>query len=466
MEEGFKPRIRPTGKQHLAWTLLQDKVSKFILFGGAAGGGKSWLGCEWLMVFCFMYPGTKWFIGREELKRLRESTLLTFFKVLNHHGIPQEYYKYNGQDNYILFTNGSRIDLLDLRANPSDPLFERYGSAEYTGGWIEEGGEVDFHAFDTLKSRIGRHLNDKYGLLGKILITANPKKNWLYAYFYKPWRAGTLAPGYAFVQSLVDDNPYMESAYRDNLLTIADQSKKQRLLFGNWEYDDDPTALIAYEYMVDMFTNTVEDDGRRYLICDVARYGRDKTVLAYWEGLTWKETFVYEKQGIDQTAFKIKEIANKKVIPYSHILVDEDGVGGGVVDSLRGVVGFVANATPFDNAKGERDNYQNLKAQCAYKLAEYINGHRIAVKTEDEQMKQLLVEELEQIKSKDSDKEKRLAIIGKDVIKEVLGRSPDYSDTMLMRMFFEIKPPVRSGPRQFIPQSRSYSPLARIFNRK
>jgi len=78
------------------------------------------------------YPGTKWFIGREELKRLRESTLITFYKVCKMFGIRKDIdFKYNG----------SRIDLLDLRFLPSDPLYERYGSIEYTGGWIDEGGE-------------------------------------------------------------------------------------------------------------------------------------------------------------------------------------------------------------------------------------------------------------------------------------------------------------------------------------
>lgn len=62
------------------------------------------------------YPGTKWFIGREELKRLRESTLITFFKVCTQYGIKRDKdFKYNGQDHYIQFANNSRIDLLDLR---------------------------------------------------------------------------------------------------------------------------------------------------------------------------------------------------------------------------------------------------------------------------------------------------------------------------------------------------------------
>lgn len=45
-----------------------------------------------------------------------------------------------------------RIDFLDLQYKPSDPLYERYGSIEFTGGWIEEGGEVNFGAY-TIPSR-------------------------------------------------------------------------------------------------------------------------------------------------------------------------------------------------------------------------------------------------------------------------------------------------------------------------
>lgn len=41
-----------------------------------------------------------------------------------------------GKDNFIELGNGSRIDLLDLQYQPRDPLYERFGSLEYTGGWI------------------------------------------------------------------------------------------------------------------------------------------------------------------------------------------------------------------------------------------------------------------------------------------------------------------------------------------
>ena len=101
------------------------------MFGGGAGGGKSWLGCEWLLTRCYQYPKTKWFIGRKELKRLMQSSFETWKKVCLYHKIPLDDWKLNGQYNFIEFKNGSRIDLLDVNFQPSDPLFERFGSTEY-----------------------------------------------------------------------------------------------------------------------------------------------------------------------------------------------------------------------------------------------------------------------------------------------------------------------------------------------
>src|SRR5690348_2576917 len=74
-------------KQEQALNQLTDNVHTEILFGGSAGGSKSWTGCTWLAFSAMIYPDTKWYIGREELKRLRESTLITFFKVCKTYGI-------------------------------------------------------------------------------------------------------------------------------------------------------------------------------------------------------------------------------------------------------------------------------------------------------------------------------------------------------------------------------------------
>ena len=439
------PTIKPTKKQYEAWkTLKVEDECKYPVFGGGAGGGKSWMGCEWLLTNCYFYPLSKWFIGREELSRLKKSTFVTFQKVCRFHKIPREDWKFNGQDNYIEFKNGSRIDFLDLAYKPSDPLYERYGSSEYSGGWIEEAGEVNFLAFDVLKSRIGRHMNGEFNIPIKMLITCNPKKNWLYKYVYRPWKDGTLEKDFKFIQSLYNDNPYTADDYGKQLASIKDKSTKERLMFGNWEYDDDPSVLIEYDAIIDMFTNTVEESEDRFMSVDVARYGQDKTVFFFWKGWEVYDVKVFTKQGVDVTSNKLKEFAKDEQIPFSHIIVDEDGVGGGVVDTVKGVKGFINNSRQIVSREQELNkieiNYQNLKAQCYYLLADRINEHKIAVRTNDESIKELLTEELEYVKSKDIDNDGKLKIMGKDEVKEAIGRSPDYSDALMMRIYFELLP--------------------------
>src|SRR3990167_7202762 len=80
-------RWKPTSKQRLAFQFLQDKTTNEILYGGGAGGGKTYLGCVWVAYSALRYPGSRWMIGRAVLKHLKSSTLLTFFDILKSWGL-------------------------------------------------------------------------------------------------------------------------------------------------------------------------------------------------------------------------------------------------------------------------------------------------------------------------------------------------------------------------------------------
>lgn len=437
----MKITLRPTAKQHQAYQALNDPLVNLVFMGGGAGGGKSWLICESRLINAYRFPGYKSFIGREELKRLMQSTYQTWIKVCKFHEIPAEDWHLNGQYNYIQFANGSRIDLLDLKFAPGDPLYERFGSTEYSDGAIEEAGEVHFLAYDVLKSRIGRHLNKELGIIPNTLATGNPKKNWTYD-IYKQDKEGKLPRSTVFIQSLYRDNPHTAETYGQQLDQIKDPITRARLRDGEWEYDDSPNTMIAYNQITDMFTMTAAISQEKFLVVDAARFGGDKIVFSLWRGLDCYRIFYKVKQGIDQTILDIKELARDEQIPYSQILVDEDGVGGGIIDGLQGIKGFVANRTPFpikDTVTGadKPANFSGLKAQCAYRFAELANAHQIAIKCEDVQIKKEIIEEIEQLKTKDADSDGKLKIIPKDEIKAAIGRSPDFLDTFIMRMYFE-----------------------------
>ena len=133
-------------------------------------------------------------------------------------------------------------------------------------------------------------------------------------------------------------------------------------------------------------------------------------------------------------------------VPNSQTIADEDGVGGGVVDILQ-CKGFVNNSVPLPNpaqpynAIGEKikDNFVNLKSQCYFKLAEIVNGSKLYIQTEEVTMREQIIQELEQVKQHNMDKDGKKAIIPKDKVKEAIGRSPDFSDALMMRMWFEFE---------------------------
>lgn len=421
-------------KQEEALRILTDDEHVEVLYGGAAGGAKSWTGAAWLLFMCLCYPGTKWFIGRAELKRITQSTYITFKRVCTMYGCPEELWNFNGQLNYIEFYNGSRIDFLDLQYKPSDPLYERYGSIEFTGGWIEEGGEVNFGAYDTLKTRIGRCLNEEYGLKRKIFITCNPKKNWMYDEFYKPFMKGTLEIRKYYIACLVQENPFIDPDYIEGLKTTSDKVKFQRLFRGNWEYDDNPNALCSHDAICAIFGNKLTiRTGKHYITGDIARYGADAARLAVWDGWCIVEKICFAISSTVEIQNWIISRQRKYRIPNYRCIVDEDGVGGGVVDNCE-IQGFVNNSTPFAG-----ENYKNLQTQCGYKLADHINASEVGILEDlvSQGEKEQIVRELEQLQTWNVDNDRKLELKPKEQIKEDIGCSPDWRDMLLMRAWFD-----------------------------
>lgn len=444
--------MRLSLKQTQALDYLEDKITKEIIYGGGAGGGKSILGCYWVLKQCLKYPGTRWLIGRSKAKTLKETTLNSLFEVIKMQGLKADSdFAYNQQTGVIKFINGSEILLKDLFLYPSDPDFDELGSLEITGAFIDECNQIVEKAWNIVKSRI-RYKLDEYGIIPKILGTCNPSKGYVYYNFYKPFRDGILPHTKAFIESLVDDNPFISQYYKENLQSL-DTKSKQRLLFGNWDYLDNEQALFKYANIIDIFTNTIDKGASNYLIVDVAGEGKDSTKFSYWEGLeeVWRETF--KNINNEEIIQKIRTYATDYKIPYSRITVDAIGLGESIGNSslLTGIVPFKSSYAPIktDESIVSLPNvhymkhaplvsdYANLRSQCLFMLSERVNNHKIASRIEGVD-KENIIEELSLYQDITKEGGKRTAT-GKDDIKILLGRSPDDSDCFIMRMFFEIR---------------------------
>lgn len=434
-------------KQKEAAQAWIDPVINDIVYGGAKGGGKSYLGAALIFGDALIYPGTRYFIARKKLNDLRKHTIPTIEKVFKDWKLNiSKYAKFNGQDNCYNIFNGSTVLLIEAKYLPGDPLYERFGSMQMTRGWIEEAGEFESAAMINLSISIGRWENDKYNLPGKLLQTCNPKKNYLYKEYYLPWKSGILPSSKKFIQAFATDNKKNEVDYIKRLQEKLKGVERQRLLDGIWEYASDKDTLIEYDKICDIFNNTHVNGGQRKITSDIARLGGDRIIIIEWDGWRGKVREI-PKRELNETAKAIEAARTRIQCGKSDVLIDQDGMGVGIVDFV-GYKGFINNSSalpdplhPYDEkGKPVIEQYENLKSQCYFRLADRINKNGLYLECESEEQEQLIKEELEQVKIKNVDSDGKKGVMPKKKVSEIIGRSPDFADTMMMREWFELKP--------------------------
>lgn len=418
-------------KQKLVYKYWADNTTDQILFGGAKYCGKSFLGCSLIFGDALMYPETHYFIAREYLNDLRKFTLPSVFEVFEAWGLNHaDYFKYNGQDNIFNLTNGSKVFFLEAKYKPSDPDFHGLGSVQMTRGWAEELGQMHEKAIHNLFLTVGRWKNQEYGLKKKMLGTCNPHKGYGYKHYYRPWKEGTLEDKKKYVPALPQDNKAGDLDYVESLRTNPSELDYQRLYLGNWEYDSDLCKLFNYDRILDIFSSDTPQGDTR-IVADIARFGKDKTVIGVWVGLHCIKIIEMAKSSMIEVRAEIEALCIIHDVSMHRVIVDEDGVGGGVVDML-GCNGFVNNSRALNG-----ENFNHLKSQCYFYLADMVNKGKLFVTCTSE-VKTSIIEELEVVRIHNADKDGKRAVEPKDKVKEKIGRSPDFSDMMAMAMWFPI----------------------------
>jgi len=428
-----------------AWN--DDSISE-IVYGGMKGQGKSWLGASLIFYDAFRYPNTRYFIARTTLTSLNLNTTPTIFKVFQSWKIDTSMYKYNGEYNYWKLYNGSIVQYVELKDLPSDPNYTRYGSMEMTRGWVEEGGECDDkRGVSNLANSLGRcnkFYDDKgvllYEIPKKLLITCNPSKNFLYSDYYLKNKTGELEKHKLFIQTSINDNKYLGQEYTDSLIDNmqGDESAIQRLVYGNWEFNDNEMALFVYEKVIGLFTNPyIKKTGHKYMTCDIAYEGSDLFVVGIWDGFVLEKVISIEKINEVLVASKLHKIRLEYGVPISNVIYDADGLRAFVKESSK--TGYLRGAYAFYNNKKcyGRENYVNLKAQCYYKLAEMVN--RGAIYIADLTYRKQIIKDLEQIRKKPILDDGKLGLERKSDLKKRYGRSPDYADMIALRLVTEVK---------------------------
>jgi hypothetical protein len=420
-------------KQIEALLFLEDDTTNEVLYGGSARSGKSLLGCDWQIFRRLTMPESYSLVGREELTKLKDTTLLTFFQRLKYYGLQKDIdYRYNAQDFKFEFPNGSRVFFREIKYIPSDPEFDRLGSYDLTDAFIDEAQQVHYKAPQVLKGRFSITQGEGWQTIPKVLYTCNPAKTWIYTDFVKPSMTGNISARKKFVAALPSDNPYVPQSFFDNLAT-ADEVTKQRLLYGNFEYDDDPSALVDYDALLDLFTNSQAKSGVKRISADLAMQGRDKFIAGSWDGMRCTVSIDMKKSTAKEIEDSLVKLKTEKGVGNTNIIADSDGLGAYLSAYINNIVTFHGGSSAVN-----KKEFGNIKDECGFKLAEKIQNREILIicsKAQEEEIRKEISICLKR-DNVDTDKKK---LIKKEKMKELLGRSPDYLDMLLMRMWFEIK---------------------------
>lgn len=439
-------------KQRKALKYLLDDDTESVLYGGAIGGGKSWLGCWWLWYMCRKWPNTVYFLARRQMIDINRSTLGTFYKVLRSiegkdspDYDPDRFWRYSKGYNTITHRrNGAQIVFVSTEYLPADPNFDRLGSTEYTAGWFEEAQETSRRAFEVLSSRAGRQLNAELGIKPKILLTCNPAKNWLYTDFYLPFTKGELPKGKKVILATLLDNSHLAAEYKERLEKMTDIQLKQRLIDGNWDFEEEGGFLISPANLANCIS-TLADGERVKIGVDVALNGEraDKTIIAIVRGNALEalkeidpldftgDPALFDFWLAEQIAAIVKQYP---IMSADDVRIDAAGVGSSIYNILNKILPlkvfpFKGALSPFPR-KGSSLKFWNLKAQSWWEAKEKIRLKKIKIPADyDEELWQ----ELTAVKY--TNRNDTIGIEDKSQLKRRLGRSPDKADAFILALF-------------------------------
>lgn len=226
--------FQPHEKQKQFIEAVFSNKFKYLLFGGAAGGGKSFVSLATAVLYCRLFPNSKGFAIRESLPTLKRTTIPTFFKVC-----PKSFIKsYNQTDQVVKFNNGSQL-IFFPENYVQDKNLTRFDGIEANFFIMEEGQELQKKTFEKCKLRVGRNIIPEMIKQPPplILITCNPSPNWTKQIFHEPFTNGTLSPDHFYLRALMSDNPSLPESYLEGLKNL-DEITREIFVNGNWEVSD------------------------------------------------------------------------------------------------------------------------------------------------------------------------------------------------------------------------------------
>lgn len=201
---------------------------RFIAYGGARGGGKSWSLREKAVLLAVRYAGIHLLILRRTYPELQQNHINELQKMT------LGFAKYQKQDKILYFPNGSEIKFGYCQSE-SDVL--QYQGQEYDVIFMDEATQFTFYQFQTLTACL-RGAND---FPKRMYLTCNPGgvgHEWVKRLFIlKRYEKSENPDDYEFIPATVYDNQILLDKDPDYVKMLENLSDglRQAWLDGNWD---------------------------------------------------------------------------------------------------------------------------------------------------------------------------------------------------------------------------------------
>lgn len=211
-------------KQNEAMDAIAMEKFNFILFGGAMGGGKTFWGLSALLIMCQAFPRSRWCVIREDLEKIRITTIPSFTKLNPSGTLRTSPYEYRHPNGSVIMFKGENYQ--------KDKELQWLKGLEVNGFLFEEINECQEATFNIAFGRAGRWECDPRPK-PIILATCNPADNWIKKRVYDQWESRNLPKNWLYIPSKVTDNPHLTDEYKENLKNMP-RYQYEVFVEGNW----------------------------------------------------------------------------------------------------------------------------------------------------------------------------------------------------------------------------------------
>lgn len=220
-----------------------DSPFRYLFYGGAIRGGKTFACLLCLIMLCKIFPGSKWYVIRKDFSRLKETTLPTMLKILGKS--PNVRWNRDQANYYVEFLQtGSRIFFAG-EDYTRDPEMNWMLGLECNGFLLEQIEELQEVTLNMSISRAGTWYLDKMPT-PLIIGSFNPTLTWVRTRIHTPWVENELEAPWFFMEARPEDNPWVTDEQWKNWEHMPDEMIK-KFVEGSWEFAKPPN-VFAYAF--------------------------------------------------------------------------------------------------------------------------------------------------------------------------------------------------------------------------